>query len=170
MFFCTRYVEVWRILGIGYVGVLRVRDVMKPVLVSILSYLYDYVLCCRSTADSSRGCLWLYTAKAVEAVMIPRGRVGSFAERFRRMPMWNARMLLFYRALFITRLWVEIVSFLDVCCCCCSINAVVFAFLLLLSCHRRYGILVNRSPPKEEDDMRAAEVLQGLKGVGGPSG
>ncbi|CAM9660370.1 unnamed protein product [Laminaria digitata] len=28
----------------------------------------------------------------------------------------------------------------------------------------------SKSPPKEEDDMRAAEVLQGLKGVGGPSG
>lgn len=24
-----------------------------------------------------------------------------------------------------------------------------------------------KSPPKEEDDMRAAEVLQGLKGIGG---
>lgn len=34
----------------------------------------------------------------------------------------------------------------------------------------RFCYVVNRSPPKEEDDMRAAEVLQGLKGVGGTSG
>lgn len=33
-----------------------------------------------------------------------------------------------------------------------------------------YIFIGNRSPPKEEDDMRAAEVLQGLKGVGGPTG
>lgn len=37
-------------------------------------------------------------------------------------------------------------------------------------CHRSiFFRLWNRSPPKEEDDMRAAEVLQGLKGRGAPS-
>lgn len=48
-------------------------------------------------------------------------------------------------------------------------ECVLFFLPLSWLCPRLPPLFANaiRSPPKEEDDMRAAEVLQGLKGVGG---